>query len=568
MPKEKAARLFVFADSPERLTTPPSKDPIDPTTPLKTSVDTLPQDPSHQDSLKTIPPLSDSDKTLNESQEEVTLDAAATTDVGTLASDSVRVSEKVSVISPSEPLESLSPTTRPSKIPASLSASAIPHPTRLFKRHNSAPVLLDGCGADKENDVPSRRGVKRGFGLVMAGANQSGLKKVKTVGNEVGGGGMLGRVPLEDITAKVNGKVNGKVKRWDSAVVHVDAILQNEVPEDVSENILQATAPSAGPKDAENRKKSILRSSQLPTNRVADKKKPSSDLSKRSDASSDAVDPASKPSKRAKVEKLIIPTDTTDTLPHPTNLSLPESLKYDEIGEGKIKISCWNIVSLQSSTKKGFERYLEAEDADVVCLCETKTAGRVEGVMEGRYPFQYWSEKDEKTKNSYWAGVAVFSKVEPVKTYMPNASKDLVRLPIKQTYNSEIETLMKELDLTKPVVWTGDLNVAHSVIDLARPQTNQRAAGFTKEERDDFSRILDGGFVDTWRSLHPKEVKGYTYFSFRFQAREKYMGWRLDYFVVSKRLMEKHVHDSIIRSEAWGASDHVPIVLVLKDLKL
>ncbi|KAI8846606.1 exodeoxyribonuclease III [Chytridium lagenaria] len=273
---------------------------------------------------------------------------------------------------------------------------------------------------------------------------------------------------------------------------------------------------------------------------------------------------------------------------------MPDDLTYEKL-DGKVKITTWNIVSINSSMKKGLLTYLSAEDADVICLCETKTAGKVDGILEEKYPYQYWSVKDISTKNSYWAGVAVLSKVEPksikhglgkdeldnegrviileyqdfylVHTYMPNASKELVRLTYKQTYNSEIEKLMKDLDTKKPVIWTGDLNVAHTAMDLARPDGNPKSAGFTKEERGDFTRILDGGFVDTWRAKHPKELKGYTYFGFRGNARGKYLGWRLDYFVVSKRFME-NVHDSIIRSEAYGASDHVPIVLVLKDVAL
>ncbi|KAJ3065287.1 hypothetical protein HK102_007938, partial [Quaeritorhiza haematococci] len=203
----------------------------------------------------------------------------------------------------------------------------------------------------------------------------------------------------------------------------------------------------------------------------------------------------------------------------------------------------------------------------------------------------YWSHSEAKKG---YSGVAVFSKTKPLKDtygigisefddegrtitleyedffliacYIPNAGSKLERLDYKVRYNAAMEAYIRGLEKKKPIIWTGDLNVAHKEIDLARPKTNQKSAGFTPEERADFERILNKNsppLIDTWRHLHPDQPNGYTYYSYRFQCRVKGIGWRLDYFVVSEKLMPRVV-DSVIRSEAYGASDHVPIVLVLK----
>ncbi|KAJ3101661.1 DNA-(apurinic or apyrimidinic site) lyase [Phlyctochytrium planicorne] len=277
---------------------------------------------------------------------------------------------------------------------------------------------------------------------------------------------------------------------------------------------------------------------------------------------------------KAKKETFSIPEDATDSLPHPINTKMPESFSFEAVEESHIKISTWNVASITAAQKKGFKTYVESENADILCICETKTAGKVDGVVEDLYPHQYWSVQDPKTKNSFWAGVAIFSKVEPISvkfgigkpefdnegrviiaefkgfyivhTYMPNSSKELVRLTFKQQFNSEIEAILKDLDSKKPTIWTGDLNVAHTALDLTNPTTNTKTPGFTPEERNDFSRILAGPptFVDTWRHFYPKEVKGYTFYGYRFKCREKGIGWRLDYFVVSERMMVSDEGDS------------------------
>ncbi|RCH96386.1 hypothetical protein CU098_011427 [Rhizopus stolonifer] len=191
------------------------------------------------------------------------------------------------------------------------------------------------------------------------------------------------------------------------------------------------------------------------------------------------------------------------------------------------------------------------------------------------------------------AGVAVFSKYEPkevtygipgngekgrvislhfpkvvlIACYVPNAGDKLVRLPERREFNTQMEEYIVNLRKEKSVIWAGDLNVAHTANDLARPETNERSAGFTIEEREDMSRVLSQDMIDSWRHLHPEQKGHYTYYSYRFKCREKLMGWRLDYFVVSSDLWER-VISSEIRHEAWGASDHVPITLTLKGVEL
>ncbi|RKP33709.1 Endonuclease/exonuclease/phosphatase, partial [Dimargaris cristalligena] len=193
------------------------------------------------------------------------------------------------------------------------------------------------------------------------------------------------------------------------------------------------------------------------------------------------------------------------------------------------------------------------------------------------------------------AGTAIFSKVKPlsvsyglkptkldeegraitlefddfflVACYVPNAGDKLVRLDFRQEWDRAMNEYLTKLEETKPIVWTGDLNVAHQRWDLSRPDTNERSAGFTIEERNGFSAILnaDPPRIDTFRHLYPEEksAKSFTFFSYRFQCREKRLGWRLDYFVVSQQLLPQVV-DVTVRSECYGASDHVPVVMWLK----
>jgi exodeoxyribonuclease III len=237
------------------------------------------------------------------------------------------------------------------------------------------------------------------------------------------------------------------------------------------------------------------------------------------------------------------------------------------------------------------KEYIEAEDADIVCLQETKlNEPNYSLFFKKQYPFQYFSCCD--TKKGY-SGTMVLSKQEPEKIkygigwkhnelskegrvislqfskfwlvacYIPNAGQKLERLSLRQEWDKEMKRYLEELQQEKPVVWCGDLNVSHQEIDLARPATNHRTAGFTDEERDGFSHILQSHFIDTYRAKHPDSKSDcYTYFSYRFSCRTKNIGWRLDYFVVSESLMDDVV-ESTIRRECYGASDHLPIVLIL-----
>ncbi|KAI7855233.1 Endonuclease/exonuclease/phosphatase [Circinella umbellata] len=285
----------------------------------------------------------------------------------------------------------------------------------------------------------------------------------------------------------------------------------------------------------------------------------------------------------------------------PNNTKFPETLKFPETPKGSIKIASYNVGGLNSCLKKGFKEYVNAEDPDVLCLQETKVNQPVSTAVDDKvYKYRYWAYDDKKG----YSGVAVFSKYKPEKVeyglpkyddgsrgrvislyfpaftvvacYVPNAGDKLKNLERRQTFNGHMEKFIRSLQKEgRAVIWTGDLNVAHTRKDIARPDTNQRSAGFTIEERTDFDRLLatstDGndlpGLIDTWRHFHPETEGHYTYYSYRFQCRTKLIGWRLDYFVVTPDLMDKIV-ESEIRQIAWGASDHVPLVLVLKDVNM
>ncbi|KAI7869737.1 Endonuclease/exonuclease/phosphatase [Spinellus fusiger] len=269
------------------------------------------------------------------------------------------------------------------------------------------------------------------------------------------------------------------------------------------------------------------------------------------------------------------------------------------VGVGSIKIASYNVASLSASIKKGFNQYVDAEDADILCLQETKVNAPLSTAVDDKvYKYRYWAIDEKKG----YAGVALFSKWRPerviyglpgyeektrgrvivahftsfvlVSCYVPNAGDKLKTLPERRVFNDHLEAYVRSLQKENlSVIWCGDLNVAHTADDLARPKTNERSAGFTIEERTDFSKVLspseDGlpGLLDTWRHLHPDTRGHYTYYSYRFKCRTNRVGWRLDYFVITPDLLEKVV-SSAIRHEAWGASDHVPLVLTLKDVTL
>ncbi|KAG2191689.1 hypothetical protein INT46_005390 [Mucor plumbeus] len=284
----------------------------------------------------------------------------------------------------------------------------------------------------------------------------------------------------------------------------------------------------------------------------------------------------------------------------PNNMAFPTQFDIPSKPENSIKIVSYNVAGLAACIKKGFNTYVDAEDADILCIQEHKQNAPLSTAVNDKvYKHRYWAIDEKKG----YAGVAIFSKFKPTKVvygipgfetttrgrvlsltfpsftligcYVPNAGDKLIRLPQRQVFNNHMEKYIRSLQKEgKPVVWTGDLNVAHTADDLARPDTNQRSAGFTIEERTDFDKILNEseedklpGLIDTWRHFHPDQKGHYTYYGYRFKCREKLMGWRLDYFVTTPDLID-NIISSEIRHEAWGASDHVPLILTLGNVNL
>lgn len=254
-----------------------------------------------------------------------------------------------------------------------------------------------------------------------------------------------------------------------------------------------------------------------------------------------------------------------------------------------LKISSWNINGLRAWIKKKDPPtldYIKKEDPDIFCVQETKCseADFPKGFKLKDY-HRYWANSEIKG----YSGVGLFSKIEPIKvtygigvaehdkqgrvitaeyekfflvtSYTPNSGEGLTRLDYRQTWDKDFREYLKKLDETKPVVLCGDLNVAHKEIDLANPKTNTKTAGFTEEERANFSLLLEQGYIDTFRHFYPTKKNEYSFWSYRRNARDKNVGWRLDYFVVSERFMANVCH-STIRSKIRG-SDHAPIILLL-----
>lgn len=251
------------------------------------------------------------------------------------------------------------------------------------------------------------------------------------------------------------------------------------------------------------------------------------------------------------------------------------------------KISSWNVNGIRACLKHGSTlAYMKNEDADVFCIQETKCPEK-DIPKEIKLPgyHTYWAEGQTKG----YSGVGLCSKVKPINVsygigisehdnegrvitaefedfylvtaYIPNSGRGLTRLEYRQVWDKDFREYLKELDNKKPVILCGDLNVAHKEIDLANPKTNTKTAGFTKEERQDFTELLEQGFVDSFRHFYPNKTKQYSFWSYMRNARAKNVGWRLDYFVVSERLVPK-LSDSLIRMRVKG-SDHCPVVLLL-----
>ncbi len=247
-----------------------------------------------------------------------------------------------------------------------------------------------------------------------------------------------------------------------------------------------------------------------------------------------------------------------------------------------MKLVSWNVNGLRACLKKGFMESFTDLDADVFCLQETKLqAGQVELELPGYQ--QFWNYADKKG----YSGTAVFTRVPPlsvsydigdsdhvgegrsitlefedfylVTVYTPNAQEGLARLPYRMAWEDAFRVYLRDLDGRKPVVVCGDLNVAHQEIDLKNPKTNRGNAGFSDEERSKFTQLLDAGFVDTFRFLYPDRAGAYSWWSYRFHARENNAGWRIDYFLTSQRLAER-IAAAEIHAEIQG-SDHCPVAL-------
>ena len=249
-----------------------------------------------------------------------------------------------------------------------------------------------------------------------------------------------------------------------------------------------------------------------------------------------------------------------------------------------MKFISWNVNGLRACAGKGFADAFSALDADFFCLQETKMQeGQLDLTFEGYE--SYWNSAEKKG----YSGTAIYTRHHPlnvtygigideydhegrvitlemeqfflVNVYTPNAQDGLRRLDYRMTWEDAFREYLQRLDAQKPVIVCGDMNVAHNEIDLKNPKTNRRNAGFTDEEREKFTTLLSSGFADTFRRLHPEEVT-YSWWSYRFRAREKNAGWRIDYFVVSERLMEQ-VEGATIHTEIFG-SDHCPVELTIK----
>ncbi|SHE92998.1 exodeoxyribonuclease III [Clostridium fallax] len=250
-----------------------------------------------------------------------------------------------------------------------------------------------------------------------------------------------------------------------------------------------------------------------------------------------------------------------------------------------MKLISWNVNGLRACVQKGFIDYFNKEDADIFCVQETKLQkGQIDLQLEGYH--QYWNYAEKKG----YSGTAIFTKREPISVnygigieehdkegrvitlefddyyvvtvYTPNSKQKLERLDYRVKWEEDFRIYLKNLDDKKPVIICGDLNVAHKEIDLKNPKNNRKNAGFTDEEREEFTKLLDDGFIDTFRYLYPDKEGIYSWWSYRFNARKNNAGWRIDYFVVSNRLKER-IENAEIHTEILG-SDHCPVVLILK----
>ena len=247
-----------------------------------------------------------------------------------------------------------------------------------------------------------------------------------------------------------------------------------------------------------------------------------------------------------------------------------------------MKLISWNVNGIRAVVNKGFMDFFKSVDADIFAIQETKMQeGQLELTLDGYH--QYWNSAEKKG----YSGTAIFTKKEPINVtygigieehdkegrvitlefekfyivniYTPNSKRELERLDYRQIWEDEIRKYLLKLNKTKPVIMCGDLNVAHKDIDLKNPSTNHRSAGFTDEERNKMTELLDAGFTDTFRYLYPDKENIYSWWSYMRKAREKNVGWRIDYFIVSNdikdKIKEAKIHDNVM------GSDHCPVEL-------
>lgn len=249
-----------------------------------------------------------------------------------------------------------------------------------------------------------------------------------------------------------------------------------------------------------------------------------------------------------------------------------------------MKLISWNVNGLRACEGKGFSDSFRQLDADFFCLQETKMQkGQLDLTFDGYE--SYWNYAEKKG----YSGTAIFTKYKPlsvsyglgidqhdhegrvitlempefylVNVYTPNSQDGLKRLDYRMTWDDDFREYLSRLDQNKPVIACGDMNVAHEEIDLKNPKTNRKNAGFTDEEREKFTELLSAGFTDTFRHFYPEREGAYSWWSYRFHAREKNAGWRIDYFIVSNRLTDK-IKSASIHNEIFG-SDHCPVELEL-----
>ena len=251
-----------------------------------------------------------------------------------------------------------------------------------------------------------------------------------------------------------------------------------------------------------------------------------------------------------------------------------------------MKLISWNVNGLRAVITKGFRDFFDKMNADIFCLQETKMKedqvdDNIRSIFKNYY--SYWNSAEKKG----YSGTAIFSKKKPISVtygigisehdkegrvitlefenfymvncYTPNSKRELERLDYRMIWEDEFRKYLLKLNETKPVIICGDLNVAHKEIDLKNPKSNRRNAGFTDEEREKLTILLNSGFTDTFRYLYPNKTECYSWWSYMFKAREKNAGWRIDYFIVSKSIEEK-IEESYIYSEVLG-SDHCPVGL-------